>query len=227
MKFKPIPQEGLKLIACICMLIDHIGAYLVPWVGLRIIGRIAFPIFCFLLTQGAIHTRNPARYACRLFLFALISELPFDLLRFGRFSMAGQSVMVTLLLGFGMLMILKTTEAAWKTIAVIAAAMVAGELLKCDYGGYGVCLIAVFALTEGCKGSLPARLCALVYPGIEGVVKGEVNIQIFAVLALIPLSAYSGRAISRGNTVKWTFYLFYPAHLTIILYILFLLQKFR
>ena len=93
-----LSQESLKLIACITMLLDHIGATLVlrmvqgmpmpndqyrQLVGIyyafRIIGRIAFPIFCFLLVEGAYRTRNPKKYGLRLFIGMLLSEIPFDL----------------------------------------------------------------------------------------------------------------------------------------------------
>ena len=79
MEKKCISQEMLKIIACVTMLLDHIGATMVSGYGLRIIGRIAFPIYCFLLVEGFTYTRNKAKYAMRLFVFALISEVPFDL----------------------------------------------------------------------------------------------------------------------------------------------------
>ena len=97
-----LSQEGLKLIACVTMLIDHIGAVFFPYaIGLRIIGRISFPIYCFLLAEGVHHTRSPLKYGLRLLLVAVISELPYDFLFYGRFTWLRNSVMVTLLLGFG------------------------------------------------------------------------------------------------------------------------------
>ena len=72
-KKQGLSQEGLKLIACVTMLIDHIGAAFVPWMWLRMVGRIAFPIYCFLLAEGAFYTRNPRRYGARLAVGALLA----------------------------------------------------------------------------------------------------------------------------------------------------------
>ena len=72
-----LSQEGLKLFACVVMLIDHVGAVLFPqhfW--MREVGRLAFPIFCFLLSEGVHYTRSPGRYVLRLTIGAAISELP-------------------------------------------------------------------------------------------------------------------------------------------------------
>ncbi len=115
--FRP-SQDALKLTACAVMLLDHIGGGILEqlppdrfsnpavylWAAdvdlvLRLIGRISFPIFAWLLVQGVVHTSSLPRYAFRLFVFALISELPFDLLFFQRPTGLHQNIFWTLLLG--------------------------------------------------------------------------------------------------------------------------------
>ena len=148
MKHKCIPQEVLKLIACITMFIDHFGHAIVPYFTVpyveefyytcRVIGRIAFPIYCFLLVEGMQKTRYPYKYILRLAIGILLAELPFDILFEGGFSWAAQSVMVTLTLGAIMLLCMQKTETPWlKLLLAVPFALVA-ELTKCDYGGWGI-----------------------------------------------------------------------------------------
>ena len=130
---RDISQEGLKLIACITMLIDHIGAIFFPDLdSLRIIGRIAFPIYCFLLVEGAHYTRNPKKYACRLLIGAILSEIPFDLAFAGRNNWYSCSVMVTLLLGYGAILAMEQVKGLWKGIVVLPF-FLAAEFLGADY----------------------------------------------------------------------------------------------
>lgn len=216
---KRISQEGLKLIACITMLLDHIGLTLVPWVGLRIIGRLAFPIYCFLLAEGIAHTRDSKKYALRLGVGALLAEVPFDLLFFGRLTLAHQSVMVTLLLGFLMAMWAKKRGRFWLPLAVC---FFAAELLQTDYGGTGVALIALFLFTAEKPRKLLIQIAGMamlmLLMGSVEVTVGIVNvpIQMFALLAMIPIYCYSSKKATSNIWIQRMFYLFYPVHLAVL-----------
>lgn len=258
MKIKGISQETLKLIACVTMLIDHIAATLVssrlmnavPEYAeqllclhnvMRIIGRIAFPIYCFLLVEGAARTRNPKKYALRLFTGMLLSEIPFDLAFSPTwmeykwtlttpllgFNPEFNSVMMTLLLGFGMLQCMKRVKGFWKAVMILPFYILAEEL-HTDYAGMGILLIAVFALTRGAKHEklLCILGCALVLcPGwkdmqIFGI---RINSEAFALLALLPIFRYDGRKLTHNKAIQWGFYLFYPVHILILALLEFLI----
>lgn len=216
-----LSQEGLKLIACATMLLDHIGAAFVPWMWLRVVGRIAFPIYCFLLAEGAAHTRSPRRYGTRLAIGALLSELPFELLFFGSISLSHSSVMVTLLLGFIAIESMKKWPRMWP-LAFMGCAIVA-EALGTDYGGLGVMLMLFFAVTR--KGSRVfqivgvAVICWMI--GGYGWQVGPVYVpmEIVGVVAMVPICLYSGRKVTHSKAIQWAFYLFYPVHLTVLLLI--------
>ena len=216
-----LSQEGLKLIACATMLIDHIGAAFVPWMWLRVVGRIAFPIYCFLLAEGAAYTRNPRRYGTRLAVGALLSELPFELLFFGTISLSHSSVMVTLLLGFIAIESMKKWPRMWP-LAFMGCAIVA-EALGTDYGGLGVMLMVFFALTRNKNRVFQilgvAVICWLI--GGYGWQVGAVYVpmEIVGVAAMVPICLYNGRKATHSKAIQWAFYLFYPVHLTVLLLI--------
>ena len=126
MKTKRLPQEILKLIACITMFIDHFGAAIVIelpiphmaelYYACRVIGRIAFPIYAFLLVEGMYRTTKPVKYIVRLCVGILLAELPFDFLFEGGFTWEYQSVMVTLTLGAIMLLCMDKVKTQWVNI---------------------------------------------------------------------------------------------------------------
>lgn len=237
-----ISQETLKLIACITMLIDHIGAVLVvptdaiyyanselytamAWVNLvmRCIGRIAFPIFCFLLVEGVYHTRNPKKYVQRLAIGMLLSEIPFDLAFFrDGISWAHQSVMVTLLLGCIMVLLMNRNSGIWKLLWIVPFYL-AAEWLHTDYGGDGILLIALFALAKGRKHEKWWQLTAmfLMFWDLSWQMR-HYNLDIrlpmnrLPLLSAIPILCYSGRKLTRSKKVQWAFYLFYPVHITVL-----------
>ena len=229
MRKNVLSQEVLKLIACITMLIDHFGHAVVPYLPVpymeqlyyacRIVGRIAFPIYCFLLCEGMRHTRNPQKYILRLAIGMLLSELPFDILFEGGISWEYQSVMVTLTLGAVMLLCMQKTEKKWLKLLLVIPFAVLAELSKCDYGAGGIATIAVFALFD--RLSLQSAALFLVnwqlLPSAAVMVFGiVVIIQLFAVAAMIPIALYSGEKRTHSKVVQWAFYLFYPLHLLVL-----------
>lgn len=217
---KGISQETLKIIACVTMLIDHIGAVFMPWeYSLRVIGRIAFPIYCFLLAEGAHYTKNPWKYGLRLFIGMLLSEIPFDLALKNGLTWRSQSVMVTLLLGFLAVEAIQFLKYDILKLAVAVVACVLAEMLHTDYGGFGVLLIILLSQTRGrlwLQTILLALVCWMMNSFRLQIGGYRIPIEIFAVAAMIPIALYSGKKGTANKAIQWAFYLFYPVHLTII-----------
>ena len=234
MKTKGLPQEILKLIACITMLIDHFGATIVAQLAIpgvvplyfacRIVGRLAFPIYCFLLVEGMQHTRDPKKYLLRLGIGILLAELPFDLIFENGITWQYQSVMVTLTLGAVMLLCMGKVENRWMKPLIVIPFAILAELCNCDYGGWGLAMIGVFVLFDR---PAPQFLGLLLINGLMNsagvnLFGIRVSVQLFAVLAMIPIACYSGVKLTRSKALQWGFYLFYPVHLLI----LWLIQEF-
>lgn len=181
---------------------------------MRGIGRIAFPIFCFLLAEGFRHTKNKAKYLGRLFLFALISELPFDLaLRGTLVDMEHQNVFFTLFLGMGVLCILEAlreriqNDVIYYITSVIAVLFGMGisEFLHTDYHMFGVLIIVLFYVFYRTR----VVACAM---GLLVLISCFGN-ELPSLLAFPLLLLYNGR---RGRGMKYFFYVFYPAHLLLL-----------
>lgn len=232
--YKCLPQEALKLIACMTMFIDHFGAAIVPllpfsfmpelYYTCRTIGRLAFPIYAFLIAEGVRHTRKEWKYLLRLAIGVVIAELPFDLLFEGRFTWEYQNVMLTLLLGAGMLVCQKRVKNIWLKLLLILPFALAAELCRTDYGGVGVLMIAVFGLFDKTWiQTIGVLVCNLMLAGIDITVLGfAVPIQLFAMPAMAFIALYSGGKLTKSKVLQWGFYLFYPAHILL----LWVLQRF-
>ena len=222
MEKKGLSQEGLKLIACVTMLADHVGAVLFHSTALRLIGRISFPIYCFLLTEGVCHTRNKRRYGERLLIGALLAEIPFDLLFFGSWYWGKQSVMLTLLLGYLYCVATQALPTLGHRILLLLPFAWLGELMKVDYGGWGIIMIGMFFLSKDLpQNRLQHTLWLLVITSLVSkatVMIGplQVPMQLFAMGAMAPILAYDGRKRTTNAWVQRGFYLFYPAHLLVL-----------
>lgn len=226
MKGRVLSASGLKIIAIAAMAFDHVGAFLFPSVmWLRYIGRLTFPIMGFFIYEGWRHTRSKRRYALRLLLFAIVSEIPYNLAVSGALWDSGhQNIGFTLLLG---LIALELSEKGlWGWVAALAACLM-GDILMVDYGGIGALSIMLFGVFGGLglppALSVAAGTLALTYgqwqaafslirwnvPGTYGYIPP----QFWAVMAIPLLFLYSGK---RGKAPGWLFYAFYPGHLLLI-----------
>ena len=201
----------LKCIAIITMLIDHIGAVLFPAnLILRYIGRISFPIFCFLLAEGFYHTRNVKKYMLRLGIFAVLSEIPYDLaFRNTYIEFTRQNVFFTLLIGVVMMYaIVRTNNVAIK-VTYLLLAMWAAQTVASDYGYKGILLIAVYHFL---RENLPAKVLL----GALWNFIWNASIQGYGALASLPIMLYNGK---KGKSMKYIFYVFYPVHLLILYFV--------
>lgn len=157
---------ALKLIAIVTMTIDHVGSVFFqnhPWLYLicKIIGRLAFPIFAFLIVEGFFHTSNIKKYLTRLGVFALISEIPFDLAFYDTYMYLGhQNIFFTLFLGLLTIYLISMVEAKYQKNMLIVNLANAGitiafsfvaSFLQTDYKFMGILLIVAFYLFRGSK----------------------------------------------------------------------------
>ena len=221
-RFRVLNGSALKLLAMVAMLVDHsaicfrplLGSYLftlfdirfTPNVLLRGFGRNAFPIFCFLLAEGFRHTRSKQRYALNLFLFALLSEIPYDLFNCGALPYERQNVFFSLLLGgLGIWCLSKFREMPLGSSLLLIGLAVVAAKLNADYGWKGFLLILLlYLLAEQPVVQAFAGITLLGWPA--------------GVACAFPfLNLYNGeRGFVRGRAAKYFFYCFYPVHLTIL-----------
>lgn len=225
----------LKVFAMVSMLIDHtaivllrhdpafsepfitMGRHSITWYFLlRCIGRLAFPIFCFLLVEGFLHTHDLRKYGRNLLVFALISEIPFNLTHGGHLYGWSQNVFFTLFLGFLALCAIRRWEEDRRVLPqrtifaepnrrlalCLFSLIIAGYLLHSDYYNCGISLIILlYALRHNEILRASIGFCFLGTRWIAG-------------LAFIPMAFYNGRrGFIQGPFCKYLFYLFYPLHL--------------
>lgn len=236
---KGITGSTLKMIAIFIMLIDHMAAIILDrvilaeetekcsqiyfWdVRMRWIGRISFPIIMFLLVEGIVHTQNKRKYARNLGLFALVSEIPFNLAFTGNvWDASYQNVFFTLFLGVLVLIGFqwienkfdgsKVSSAALRGILkvlVLGIGMLSAYFLQTDYGFWGVLAIAfmyLFRQDRFMEGTVGCAILCLMS-----------TVELTSFVSLIPILLYNGK---RGMQMKYGFYLFYPLHLLVLYFI--------
>ena len=224
------------------MLIDHIG-HVFPTqtpIAFRLVGRVAFPIYAFMIAQGCVRTRDINKYLMRLVGFALISEVPFDMVFHNGYStpfirlfvdfLNDTNVYYTLSLSVLSIAFYKKLEVRFEqsgliiragvaALAVLPSMYLAGPIFGSDYGTYGVALIFLLYVFD--PENKTAR--ALIMAGWLGFFYGHYTWQwirvlgyaplLFSLTAVLLVSLYNGE---QGVKVKWAFYAFYPVHIALL-----------
>lgn len=239
MRNKRLPETtslSLRIMAMAFMLCDHLWGTVIPgndW--LTCIGRLSFPIFAFLLVEGYFHTGDLRKYGKRLLLFALVSEIPFNLAMGSRiFYPIHQNVLWSFLISIGLIHWNETASAAplWKRLLVGSASLaigyVAGLLTFADFYHAGVLTALVFYFFRGRKWwcRLGQLVCLLfINTELLGGFSYQVTLlgktffiqrQSFALLALVPIWLYRGRQGRHSKALQYSCYAFYPLHLLIL-----------
>ncbi|MBQ8606588.1 MAG: hypothetical protein IJ417_00135 [Bacteroidaceae bacterium] len=223
-RFK-ISGSVLKLLAVVSMLVDHVGMFvfrnneafqqvlftigsrdITPYFLMRAFGRLAFPIFAFLIVEGFVHTRNRFSYGRNLLFFALLSEIPWNLIHGGTWLYSRQNVFFTLFLGYmGLCCYNCFKENIVKRGMGLMVLLGITFFFRADYGFRGFAFILMlYALRNQLLLKSVIGCCMLPGAWIPGI-------------SFIPISLYDGRrGFIRGAVWKFCFYAFYPLHLMLL-----------
>ncbi|MCR5173697.1 MAG: conjugal transfer protein TraX [Oscillospiraceae bacterium] len=230
-KYRILSGSALKMIALITMIIDHVGYFIISrtvfgmeplftvgsiavtlyWI-FRKIGRLAFPIYVFLLSEGFLHSRNRTRYALGLFIFALLSEIPWNIAHSGKiFLITSQNVFFTLFLGLLAIMFSNRFRETGKIkfITAMFAVFAAAYFLKADYGIRGVGFALIVYLLRDHR--------------VEQALAGSsiyVNNAPAFLISFLIMNMYNGRrGFIQSKVLKYAFYFVYPLHILLLWYI--------
>jgi hypothetical protein len=209
---------SMQIIAMLTMLIDHMGiAFFHNQDKMRIIGRIAFPIYAYLIVQGYHYTRSLKKYFIRLTILFVLSQIPFML----ALHVWSVNVIGTFIVALAVLGSLDRLTGIWMKIALVLAASVFLELIPFDYGSYGLALILIYRYLRHHEVVL-AHLALNVFFFFYGW-----NIQVYSVAATIAI-VYAPtlfQFIERWKIPRWFWRSFYPAHLAVLAILLFFMRE--
>ena len=232
-----ITSLSLHILAMGFMLCDHLWGTIVPgndW--LTCIGRIAFPIYAFLLVEGYFHTKNLKKYVSRLLIFAILSEIPFNLAMGSRvFYPIHQNVLWSFLIALWLIHLnekARKSGKVWKRILTGGLTVILGYILglvtMVDFYHAGILMVLVFYFFRGRKWwCFLGQIVFLWYIntellggyGYEFQLWGQTHFfrrQGFAMLALIPIWLYRGKQGYHNKFIQYGCYAFYPLHLLIL-----------
>lgn len=203
----------LKILGIILMAIDHIGLMFFPTeLIFRALGRIAFPIFAFQITQGFKYTKSKEKYMFKLILFTIISQLPYWF--FLKTAIPENEFMInvgaTLTLGALCLYVMDKVQVLPVKIILVPLLVSLGYFIPMDYGWAGIAMIVLFYLFEKNTILLSSTFFCLI---IIYCITHQSPFELPAILALFPILMYNGK---QGLKVKNLFYIFYPLHFLIL-----------
>ena len=226
-----LSSNGLKLLAMLCMTVDHLGLILLPqYIFLRMIGRLAFPIYAWMIAEGCRYTRNMGRYLGLMLGMGVLYQVVCT----GIVGLWTMNILLTFSMSIGLCWLLQKWEQTgkWFYLPLLLAALGSvffltdivpllfrGKEFSIDYGLLGVLLPVALYLSRGKVQKLLVGgviLCCLAY-------WSGWDVQWMSLLALPLLALYNG---TRGKwKLKWLFYIYYPAHLCVLWVIWFLCRK--
>lgn len=221
----------LKIIALITMTIDHIGIVLLNNnIYCRLIGRLSFPLYCLLIVNGFYHTSNSKKYLLRLFIFALISEFPFDL-AFNTNFLDSQNIFFTLTFGLLLITLIdtiykKNINGLLKFIYISVLVFIISfinEIMRNDYGWFGIILIFIFYICYGNKNI--NKIYLMLGLAVVNILYFIINKNVFelmSILDVIFIILFENKTIKINKTIKTICYFYYPVHLLILFFIKYL-----
>lgn len=208
----------IKLLAIGTMFIDHIGLFFFPdqfW--LRAIGRISFPLFAWLISNGAFHTKNINKYWIRLTLFAFISQIPYMLAsKFIDPYTISLNIFFTLSIGLGAIIFIRKTPLQIHWVLISLGAAILATLLNTDYGGFGVLSIIAFYVFFKNKPMIifsQVIIYVLMSYYFLSVNNALGTVQVLGLFSLIPIALYTNK---EGKKLQYFFYFVYPVHYVVI-----------
>ena len=215
----------LKLIALVTMIIDHVGVVIILSIPsatepiitfgtmqmsmysmFRITGRLAFPLYVFLLVEGFLHTHDRKKYGINLFAFAIISEIPWNLEHTGSLFYAEQNVFFTLFFGYvGICCYENFKKDNIKKILALSGLFILSFVFKADYGVKGYCFILFMYIMR--KDKITKSLIGSCFFSLQPVI----------LISFLIMSLYNGeRGFIKGKVLKYLFYILYPLHIFVL-----------
>ncbi len=237
-----LSSTALRFIAMFFMLLDHMWASVVTgnnWMTYA--GRMALPLFAFLIAEGYAHTSNVKNYKKRLLIFGILSEIPFNLLVSGSwFFPFHQNVMFTLLFGILAIEVIDrvkkdhSAKSIVKNMLLLAGVAILSIVTLVDYNIMGVATVALFYLCRGVRFGWLFQIIGMfllnivwhkgmMIPVTMGPISFEFSTQGFALFSLVFIWLYNGKKGCSNKVVQYLAYAFYPAHM-LVLYLIWLLM---